>query len=87
MSFVTEVHCQSLDRGFVLHAIVKRKYIYFHAYGIPNKWLAKYKCSDVVDGKISVEQAVETIKEKYKYFSEVKDGKRQPKEYPKKHQH
>lgn len=86
-SFVTDVHCQSEGRGFVLHAIVKRKYLYFYAYGMPDKWLAKYKCSDVVDGKITIRDAVENIIEKYKYFSEVRDGKRQPKEYPKKHQH
>ncbi len=86
-NFIVDVHCASVDRGFVLHAIVKRKYVYFYAYGLPNKWLAKYECQDIVDGKITVKDAVEKIEERHKYYTEVRDGKRQPKEYPKKHQH
>lgn len=85
--FVVDVHCNSMDRGFVLHAIVKLKYIYFYAYGIPEKYLARYACKDVVDGKVSVEEAVERITSQYTYYSEVKDGTRVRKQYPKKHQH
>lgn len=85
--FIVDVHCQSMDRGFILHAIVKRKYLYFYAYGIPNKYLARYVCKDVVDGKVSVEEAVERITSQYKYYSEVNDGTRVKKRYPKKHRH
>ena len=86
-SFVTDVHSLVSGGGLLPRAVVKGDYIYFYSYDLPKKWLAQYKCSDVVNGKITVREAVETIKEKYKYFSEVRDGKQKPKEYPKKHQH
>ena len=86
-SFVPDVNCHVSGGGLLPRAVVKGDHLYFYSYDLPKKWLAKYKCSDVVDGKITVREAVETIREKYKYFSEVRDGKQKPKEYPKKHKH
>ncbi|MHA2136202.1 MAG: hypothetical protein ACW99J_20270 [Candidatus Thorarchaeota archaeon] len=65
ISWVTRVHGLALNHPIILHAIIKRVWIYFNAYGITHTHMAKYRIDDVVAGKITPEKAFEEIVENY----------------------
>jgi len=71
LSFVIEVHKLASKHSIVLHAVVRRVFIYFHAYGVTWTHMAKIRIDDILDGKIRPEEVMKEIEIKYR--SEVKN--------------
>lgn len=65
LTFVTNVHALALDHPIILHAVVRRVFIYFHAYGITHIHMAKIRISDVLDNKITPEDVMKEIEGTY----------------------